>query len=167
MKICNISKCGKPHKAKGFCDIHYRRWFKYKDPYFRKCVANGEGCIDIYGYKLITINGKQVREHRIIMEKHIGRKLLPFPQEVIHHKDGNKLNNSIKNLQIISCSNHTILHLKKSFITVENKRNCTKCLRTFTIDNFSKDNTSKAMFKPYCKSCQNIMNKKRLDRIKH
>ena len=55
------------------------------------------------GYKFILLpkhpraNGKgYVREHILIMEEHLGRSLLPG--EVIHHVDGDKLNNCIDNL---------------------------------------------------------------------
>lgn len=39
-----------------------------------------------------------VREHRVVMEKHIGRFLTGV--EVVHHIDGNTLNNDISNLQL-------------------------------------------------------------------
>lgn len=57
------------------------------------------------GYKFISIEGKQVYEHRYLMEKHLGRKLT-F-DETIHHKDGNKLNNKLNNLELLSRSEHT------------------------------------------------------------
>lgn len=46
--------------------------------------------------------------HRKIMEEHLGRKLKD--NEIVHHKDMNKLNNDINNLQIVSRSEHIKLH---------------------------------------------------------
>jgi hypothetical protein len=41
-----------------------------------------------------------ILEHRLIMEKHLGRYLKP--EEVIHHKDGNGINNNIENLGLFA-----------------------------------------------------------------
>ena len=43
-----------------------------------------------------------VRFHRLIIEKYLGRFLKP--KEVVHHIDGNKLNNNINNLKLFSNS---------------------------------------------------------------
>jgi hypothetical protein len=59
-------------------------------------------------YILILINGKYIKEHRWVMEQHIGRKLLR--SEDVHHKDGNTLNNSIDNLEILTKSEHAHYH---------------------------------------------------------
>lgn len=48
-----------------------------------------------------------VPEHRLVMEKHLGRFLLP--SEVVHHKDKNPLNNALENLQLFSSNGE---HLK-------------------------------------------------------
>lgn len=48
--------------------------------------------------------------HRRIMEEHIGRKLKPT--EIVHHIDGNKLNNDISNLKIVSRKEHIEIHRK-------------------------------------------------------
>ena len=46
------------------------------------------------GYDGTTyIGGRYVYEHRLLMEQKIGRLLRPG--EIIHHKDGDRLNNNI------------------------------------------------------------------------
>ena len=52
-----------------------------------------------------------VPEHRLIMSQKINRPL--SSKEHVHHKDGNKLNNSINNLEIMSKHKHLSLHIKK------------------------------------------------------
>ena len=47
-----------------------------------------------------------VLEHIIVMEKHLGRYLTDI--EVVHHRDGNKLNNDISNLQLFPNSSEHI-----------------------------------------------------------
>ncbi len=56
---------------------------------------------------------KQVKLHRYIMEKCIGRRL--SSSEIVHHISHDKLDNRIENLQIVTRSEHNILHefLKK------------------------------------------------------
>lgn len=44
----------------------------------------------------------------MIMEKHLGRKLTN--DEVIHHIDGNGLNNNLDNLMVMTKAEHQILH---------------------------------------------------------
>jgi len=60
-------------------------------------------------YKTICINGKQKKLHRYLVEKEIGRELLS--SEIVHHKDGNKHNNVIDNLEVISRGEHLKIHL--------------------------------------------------------
>lgn len=50
-----------------------------------------------------------VREHRLVVERVIGRYLMPW--EVVHHDDGNKLNNAAYNLILFaSAAAHTRHH---------------------------------------------------------
>src|SRR3990167_7959415 len=45
---------------------------------------------------------------RIIYERYTGLALKP--EDTIHHKDGNRSNNSIENLEVMSHNEHTYLH---------------------------------------------------------
>lgn len=69
---------------------------------------NPEGNKRKDGYVRVAVNGKRVLKHRLLMEKHLGRPLLP--NEVIHHLDGNNENNNIDNLTVITQSIHASHH---------------------------------------------------------
>lgn len=52
-----------------------------------------------------------VLEHRVVMETHMGRILLP--NEVVHHINGNTSDNRVENLMLFSCqSDHFKFHHK-------------------------------------------------------
>lgn len=59
-------------------------------------------------YKAIKVNGKKIDEHRYIMEQHLGRKLTK--NEVVHHINGNKQDNRLENLELMSRSEHSRKH---------------------------------------------------------
>lgn len=89
-----------------------RRWFLLKTIY-------GNGYLKDNGYYAITggkYRGKYL--HRLIYEKNYGK----IPKGyIIHHKDGNKLNNCIMNLELIKFTSHNSLHHKNKIVSDETK----------------------------------------------
>jgi DNA-binding transcriptional regulator YiaG len=71
-------------------------------------------------YKAIRVNGKKIDEHRYVMEQYLGRKL--SRDEVVHHKDGNKENNDIENLELMSLSEHSRQHMLGNAPSEETKQ---------------------------------------------
>lgn len=59
-------------------------------------------------YKTIQVDGNQVRLHRYLIEQQLGRKL-SF-NEIVHHKNGDKNDNRIENLELTSRSEHMKKH---------------------------------------------------------
>lgn len=59
-------------------------------------------------YTTKQFNKTQHREHRLLMENYLGRKL--SSSELVHHINFNRFDNRIENLQIVSRSEHKKLH---------------------------------------------------------
>lgn len=62
-------------------------------------------------YKIVRVNGRYVYQHRLIVEKHIGRKLLRT--EIVHHINGDRTDNRIENLLLTDMRTHMAYHCCK------------------------------------------------------
>ena len=56
------------------------------------------------------IGGRYIYEHRYLMECKLGRQLVPG--EIVHHINGDRLDNSLSNLSLESRARHTAIHHK-------------------------------------------------------
>lgn len=107
--------------------------------------------ISANGYRLLFIGGEQVYEHRHVVSKHIGRTLRG--DEEVHHVNGNRLDNKIENLRLVTRAEHMKIHAHgnpwsrkypacKKCGTTERKHNCWGlCTRCYNIE-YKKRQTS-------------------------
>jgi hypothetical protein len=81
-------------------------------------------------HPLSSKNVGKVYYHRHVASLSIGRWLHSF--EVVHHKDGNKSNNTTENLEILSAASHQALHSKEQ-ICAKVSKTCPVCDVSFTV----------------------------------
>ena len=116
---------------------------------------NGEGTIR-NGYKYFDVGGRKVAEHRLVMEKHLGRKLLST--ETIHHINENRLDNNVENLKIVKTGEHLHCHNQKYFVDDKGKQ-CARCKTYKTFNNYHLDKRIPNGYRIRCKQCDLELNR--------
>lgn len=102
-KLCKYESCGQGATfSDGYCNRHHLRYKRHGDASVTLIGERGKGYITDAGYKAFEIDGKQVLEHRLIYAQYLGREL--HHHEEIHHKNGNRADNRLSNLELWSVS---------------------------------------------------------------
>lgn len=96
---------------------------------------NGGSTINEQGYRLIKApvghplarKSGYILEHRLVMERHIGRTLLE--SEIVHHLNEDKLDNRVENLALTDHSEHATHHHTGQWVQPKTCPTCGKSFR--------------------------------------
>lgn len=97
----NAGTLRKKLKEKGIESDRFHKEYKTTDSGYIMILSKEHPFADKSGY---------VREHRLVMENHIGRYL--EPNEVVHHINLDKSDNAIENLKLMTAYEHKQFHAK-------------------------------------------------------
>jgi len=88
-----------------------RKEFEYEKSKKRIMTSDGYFAIRIKEKFPQSFGNGYIKEHVYIMQKNIGR--IITKQEIVHHKNGDKLDNRIENLEIMSPQEHARIHYEQ------------------------------------------------------
>jgi len=83
---------------------------RYVRGHNRRGTSNPDGWIN-QGHVYIRVSGKARALHRVVAEQSLGRPL--HADEVVHHVDGQPLNNDPDNLAVVTRREHFFIHMIK------------------------------------------------------
>ena len=101
-KACAVDDCERLAKSRGWCRMHYHRWKRTGDAEGKWGAQprKSQGYTTTDGYRMAPDrrNGRPILEHRLVMEKILGRPLRRFEEP--HHKNGLRDDNTPGNLEL-------------------------------------------------------------------
>lgn len=128
---CDVSDCDGAvrYKKNHLCGKHYLRLIRHGDVHYKKKNSHGEGTTEKTGYRRFLKNGVFKREHVLVAEKALGKKL-PYAA-VVHHVNYDKGDNNPSNLIICQDEKyHSLLYIRTDALNAcgnSNYRKCTFC----------------------------------------
>lgn len=125
MKVCET--CGT-----GFAKRPKEAYWQFEERRFctKRCAGialNPRKTADFRGRyrKIKTPDGRHMLEHRYVMEQVLGRQLRP--DEQVHHKNHDRLDNRPENLEVVTSAEHGLRHTIHA-----TSKACVVCGATFT-----------------------------------
>jgi hypothetical protein len=146
-RLCEI--CGVAYRIKKIDQRFCSKSCAGKNRVGEKSTTYKHG-ISTQGYRCIHADGRRILEHRHVMSQHLGRFLKS--NEIVHHKDENKLNNNLDNLELVTRSSHRAKH---SPFRSETHKQCRGCGSIKPRSEFHpKHSEGRDPHRPRCKKCE-------------
>jgi hypothetical protein len=118
---CSEQDCLNVAIARGLCNKHYQRWLKYNRDKVRRYSREGF-IVRKNGYRAIWApdhpmanSDGYVAEHRMVV--HDAGIPIP-PGHHVHHKNGDKRDNRLENLEVALASDHHRTHVREAGFVV-------------------------------------------------
>jgi len=113
-RTCSVECCERPAKSRGWCGTHYARWRIKGDPGTAPAAPAHRSTSSTYvriwapGHPLAHGDGYVLEHRKVWFDAHGD---IP-PGHHIHHKDHDKMNNVVENLERLTASEHQAQHVQ-------------------------------------------------------
>lgn len=159
---CFVTRYSRKKSGVFICTVECRHKYSASKFYGGRTInSNGYIEIQLPDHPMSKKDGA-VMEHRLVMAQHIGRML--EPHEVVHHKDHNRQNNAIENLELAGSNReHLLLHGQDSELRKlkqEGMLRCSACREIKPLEAFALSKSNRHGYDNKCRACNAAYYKK-------